>query len=342
MRHPIEPEELMAYLDGELSAGRASRVAEHFAECRECQTITAELRGVSDRLKEWRVEAPVMVAPVREVTQKRWYRHWKPWAIAAGVALIALWLGTPRQIYYDKMPAQPSLARTHQQAAEGGQQAQGPLLVHTAILSVVANNFDTARTAMDQILKRHKGYIGEMSINAEAQSARSLHAFLHIPDGQLDAAISELKALGRVLVESRTGEEVTQQSMDLDARLANARNAEQRLTELLKNRTGKLSDVLEVENQIAATRQNIEQMEAERKNLDRRIQYARIDLSLAEKYEPPAEHGALRKAAAEGYRTLADSLIGAAALVLSVGPVVLFWGAILGLPAWYAWRRYRR
>jgi len=216
------------------------------------------------------------------------------------------------------------------------------MIAHGASLSIVAGDFASARTAIDQILKRHNGYIAVMTVNAAAQSARTLSASLRAPDGQLDATITELKALGRVLVESRTGEEVTQQSMDLDARLANARNSEQRLIELLRTRTGKLSDILEVETQISATRGSIEQMEAERKNLDRRIQYAKIDLSLTETYEPHADHGPLRNAAIEGYKALSGSLIGAAALVLSAGPVVLFWGAILGLPVWYVWRRYRR
>ena len=41
-------EELMAYLDGEAPAG----VAEHLKECGDCQTLAAELRGVSARLLE--------------------------------------------------------------------------------------------------------------------------------------------------------------------------------------------------------------------------------------------------------------------------------------------------
>ena len=56
--HPIEPEELMAYLDGELTADRASATAAHLSECSECQRLVAELRSVSQNLQSWKVEPP--------------------------------------------------------------------------------------------------------------------------------------------------------------------------------------------------------------------------------------------------------------------------------------------
>jgi anti-sigma factor RsiW len=49
--HPIEPEELMAYVDGELTADRAAAAAAHLGECVECQGLVAELRSVSQHLK---------------------------------------------------------------------------------------------------------------------------------------------------------------------------------------------------------------------------------------------------------------------------------------------------
>ena len=55
-KHPIEQEELMAYLDGELSVERAARVADHLEQCAECRARAAEFRALSERLSEWQVE----------------------------------------------------------------------------------------------------------------------------------------------------------------------------------------------------------------------------------------------------------------------------------------------
>ena len=56
-RHPIEQEEVMAYLDGELPPGRASEALSHLELCSECQTLVADLRGVSQQLMAWEVES---------------------------------------------------------------------------------------------------------------------------------------------------------------------------------------------------------------------------------------------------------------------------------------------
>ena len=54
--HPVEQEELMAYLDGELPVERAASTATHLQECRECQILAAELKSISESLTAWEVE----------------------------------------------------------------------------------------------------------------------------------------------------------------------------------------------------------------------------------------------------------------------------------------------
>jgi hypothetical protein len=57
-RHPIEQEELMAYLDGELSPDQATEALSHLEVCPECQALAADFRGVSQELLAWEVESP--------------------------------------------------------------------------------------------------------------------------------------------------------------------------------------------------------------------------------------------------------------------------------------------
>jgi len=57
-RHPIEQEELMAYLDGELSADQATQALSHLELCPECQTLATDFRRISQELVVWEVESP--------------------------------------------------------------------------------------------------------------------------------------------------------------------------------------------------------------------------------------------------------------------------------------------
>src|SRR5690242_19119639 len=66
--HPVSHDELMAYLDGELSADRAGATAAHLEHCRECQSFAADLQVISRRLLDWQIDEPssVLDARVRE------------------------------------------------------------------------------------------------------------------------------------------------------------------------------------------------------------------------------------------------------------------------------------
>ena len=61
--HPIEQEELMAYLDGELPAHQATEALSHLELCPKCQTLAADFRGVSQELMAWEVESPEVGIP---------------------------------------------------------------------------------------------------------------------------------------------------------------------------------------------------------------------------------------------------------------------------------------
>jgi hypothetical protein len=226
--------------------------------------------------------------------------------------------------------------------------ASGPMIVRTAQLAISTKDFDKARADAEAILKRHSGYVGQLSVSAPANSARTLNATFRIPSAQLDATLAELKTLGRVEAESQGGEEVTQQYVDLEARLANARHTEQRLSDLLRDRTGKLSDVLAFEKEIDRVRGEIESMEGQRKSLAKQVSYATLSATLMEDYSKklevvePSTSTQFRNAAVDGYRAVADGVVGLLLFLLSAGPSILIWGGLLFWIAWLVWKRIRR
>jgi anti-sigma factor RsiW len=408
--HPIEPEELMAYLDGELTADRAAATAAHLGECAECQGLVAELRGVSQNLTLWKVEPSESATPPTIATALAERRlesrgvsptHRRSWLEVLGRrrATVA-WVGAVAAILLLAAVSMPNLMRSRNasnafyqrdavrlsqsapsavpmngrqfdrieqfaslkaappassSAPQSGQAtvgndlpANGPMIIRTAQLSLITKEFDKARAQLEVILKRHRGYVGELKVNDTTGSGRTLTATLRIPADQLDATLTEVKTLGRVEAESQSGQDVTSQYVDLQARLSNARNTERRLTDLLRNRTGKLSDVLEVEQELDRVRGAIEQMEAERKNMSNQVSYATLNATIAEDYEaqlqvvPPSTSTRLRNAAVEGYRSMADGVVSLSLFLLSTGPSLLLWGVVLFLPARLIWKKVRR
>jgi len=230
----------------------------------------------------------------------------------------------------------------------GGASVNGPMIARTVSLSVVVKDFDAGRASLDAILARHKGYAANLNVTTPQDAARNLQASLRIPAPQLAATLSELKSLGRVEAETQNGEEVTQQHADLVARLKNSRETEQRLQGVLRTRTGKVKDVLEVEEEIARVRGEIEQMEAEQKTLEHRVDFATIDVKLAEEYKAqlntpaPSVLMQLRNAGINGFRNAFESLLALVLFLAESGPSLLLWLLLLGVPVWKLWSRYRR
>ncbi len=223
-----------------------------------------------------------------------------------------------------------------------------PMIARSVALSLVVKDFDAGRASLDAILARHNGYAAGLNVATPQGAARTLQASLRIPAPQLTAALAELKALGRLETETQNGEEVTQQHADLVARLKNSRETEQRLQDVLRTRTGKVKDVLEVEQEIARVRGEIEQMEAEQKMLEHRVDFSTIDLKLAEEYKAqltspaPSIGMQLRNATINGFRSASESVLGIVLFFAESGPTLLLWLVILFVPARLLWRRYRR
>jgi len=428
--HPMEQEEVMAYLDGELTGEAATTAVEHLRECRECQALAADLQSVSRHMASWQITAadtqmsPTIAAALDHRENKfahsaRSDSFWHDpfgafrtprwlWA-SAGAALVLLvvvgiWT-TQRNLAVRQQSTmlgqlqasealsvrsadsgvrlQPSedgdryrLRAMQSQIAsnmEPGSRAAEPappaatagavdggaaininavksksMIARTAQLSIIVKDFDASQRRLEEILKRHGGYLGEMTTSAPEGADRKLSATLRVPADQLDAAISEVKQLGRVESESQSGEEVTSQYIDLQARLTNARNTEQRLTELLRRQTGKLDEVVTVEEKISDVREQIERMEAEQKNLSQRVDFGTLSVAFSEERKsqlqvmPPAVGTQFHNAAVEGYRSVVDGIVSLLIFLMSWGPSLLVWGAVVFFPARFAWRRMRR
>jgi hypothetical protein len=227
-------------------------------------------------------------------------------------------------------------------------QTSAPMIARSVSLSLVVKDFEASRLTLDAVLARHRGYAANLNASTQQNAARSLQASLRIPAADLSASVVELKALGRVENESQNGEEVTQQHADLVARLKNSREAEQRLQAILLQRTGKIGDVLAVEQEIARVRGEIEQMEAEQKSLEHRVDFATIDLNLAEEYKAemgtpsPSISTRFHNAVVVGYRNARDSVVGLLVFFAEYGPFTLIWLAVPAVLAWFVRRRWAR
>jgi len=218
------------------------------------------------------------------------------------------------------------------------------MIAYSVTMTLQVKEFDPAKKRLVSIVEEAGGYVAQARTTETPNQPCRAELVVHVPTTQLSAVLERMRKLGRVTQEQLSSEEVTEQVVDLEARLRNARATEQRLIEVLNNRTGKVRDILEVEREIARTREEIERMEAQRQNLLHRVELASVQVTLLEEFKAqlePAPVGTLtrlRNAFVEGYDSLVSSVLGLALLFARYGLVLLFWGSLV----WLAWRVLRR
>jgi len=215
-----------------------------------------------------------------------------------------------------------------------------PRIAYSAELSVVTREFAHSRSSLEEILDRHSGYVAKLRMVGQP-SGSSLSATLRVPSSEYRSALTELKAVGLVEHEEEAADEITQLHNELEARLVNAQNEEQRLQKLLQNRPDKSYDSGSLARQVALLRGEIERIETERSASGSRISFANVFFSLREEHTSPAETiGAkLRNAGLSGLNDAFESISTIVLFLASRGPLLALWAAMLYFPARFLWRR---
>jgi hypothetical protein len=162
-------------------------------------------------------------------------------------------------------------------------------LIRNATIDLEISSFEESVAKITQFANEARGYVATTNSDKQANGKLRGEVVVKILPENLDRFLEKVRGLGELKNQTLGTDDVTKQYFDTDARLKNARIMEQRLVDMLKTKTGKVSDLLEVERELSRVRENIEKMQGELKYWDSQVQLATVTISLAEKdLEEPA------------------------------------------------------
>jgi hypothetical protein len=179
---------------------------------------------------------------------------------------------------------------------------------------------------------------------------------LRLPADNLTATLSEIRAVaGRVVTESLQSQDVTDEFVDIEAQLRNLTALETELlallAELRDNNNADPAKLLQVFDQIRATRGEIEQLEGRRQMLDNLVSLATLQIGISPlpaaapivPNDPAWEPAVQAKGA---LRDLVGALQGLANGVIRIGlytlPILFLVLGPLGLVGWFVWKRLKQ
>jgi hypothetical protein len=182
-------------------------------------------------------------------------------------------------------------ARLQETPVSGSAQAAAidQKLIRSGELQVQVGNVEEAVRRADSIVQTNGGLVTDGRNIADDNNRQRAHLTLRVPADRFRSTMDALKTLGVVKSDASAQQDITKAYFDVQTRLSVKEQALGRLRRLLADRTGGLSDVLEVEREITRVVAEIEQMKGERRYYDNQVALATITVTL---FEP----GALRAA----------------------------------------------
>lgn len=136
------------------------------------------------------------------------------------------------------------------------------------------------------------------------------YVVVRVPADKFEAFVSEVSGLGTVRYEAETSDDVTQQHVDLAARLENLRAEEKRLREFF-TAAKDVKDMLAIEQELSRVRGEVESLDAQVKYLERQAAMATVTIDLNEPQaivRPGGENWGFGDAVTTGFRGAAGAI----------------------------------
>lgn len=159
----------------------------------------------------------------------------------------------------------------------------GRKIIKTASIKIEIKS-GTAKEKLNTIYKiteQFDGYIVDSNLLKEKRSTTA-NAIVRVPESRLKKAIDKLSILGSLKKFTQTGEDITDEYVDLVARIKQLKAAETAYRKLF-SRAAKVPDLLEIQEKLSDVQTEIEQLQAQLDRLDEQVDFATINISLYER-----------------------------------------------------------
>jgi Domain of unknown function (DUF4349) len=246
-------------------------------------------------------------------------------------------------------PASPGAEEQLRSLGYGGDTLKPALtrkVIQSGEVTIQVKQYERFFEALQKRVGMINGYVSNVQSHRSGDAVSSASLTLRIPPEQLHSVVSWLREQGMLINERIQTEDISEQYYDLKARLENARRFETRLLEMLKSETGKLQDLILVEEKINQIREQIEQMEGKLRYFDALTNLATlsIQIQVESAYVPPQAPTFVQRAvrsAKKSWKALWSATQNAAILLIMVLPWMI---PSVGMfyVMWFAVRYVRR
>jgi hypothetical protein len=212
-------------------------------------------------------------------------------------------------------------------------------IIKDARIGIEVENYSLYRSNLDSAISRANAYISSDNLDKNDYNI-NCNMTIRIPSENFEKFISTLeKGSEKLLYKNISARDVTEEFIDIEARLNTKKEVEKRYIQLL-SKAKNIKEILEVEEKLRVLREEIESKEGRLKYLKKQVSYSTVYLQITQnleyKYEPVKEKSffqRLFKSLDKGWKGFIVFLL----FLFRIWPVIL-----IGVFSFYYIRRIRR
>lgn len=157
------------------------------------------------------------------------------------------------------------------------------MIIHTAHLEIQVKDFNKTQLNLENKVKEHGGYIVESNVYRESDEHIGGYMTVRIPEKHFQKFLTDTEEqAAEMLARNVSGQDVTEQYVDLESRLKSKRAVEERLLTFMTD-AEKTEDLLKISKDLATVQEDIEVIVGKMNYLENQSAYSTIEISMHEK-----------------------------------------------------------
>ena len=233
-------------------------------------------------------------------------------------------------------------------AVQASTQANDRKIIRDANLTIETDSPTEGLRQITAIAENNGGFIVTSDLKqndggTQGRATQTVTVIARIPAIRFDTALAQIHSFGaRVINEKVSGQDVSEEYLDLEARLRTKKALEAQFLEIMKQ-ARKVTDALEVQSQLGEVRTEIERLEGRRRFLENQAALSTITttLQMPQPIIAASTTGigtTIKRAFGDAVDTAASIVLFVIQAVIVLVPIAIFFG----LPGWLLWRVVRR
>jgi hypothetical protein len=213
--------------------------------------------------------------------------------------------------------------------------------IRNGLLKLEVPSLDPALANIKAVTASSGGYVVGESQERDEFGARQGSITCRIPAAKLDATLTTFRGYGKTQSVNLTSDDITEQYFNVEIRLRNAQQLEERLLKLLEKAGNKVSDLVEVEREVARVRGEIDQLEGRRRLWDSQVACSTLIIEVREPRRAiTGSGGGIVDTLKQSFRQTGENFVATLAWIVEAAGVFIPAAIVLWL-LWRVWKALR-